>query len=142
MKRLYLIIIVIALYFISGCAQIDLNRTEIDKIFALRIIAIDRIDANKLKMTITSKSVNSAPKGEGSNSNKSKVIVSEGETVFDAARNLLTYANEKPRYGHTEFILFGEDTARDGIFPLIYPSSIYVRTSLTQLIQQIKVKII
>ncbi len=119
MKKVYVFIIVIALCFISGCSQLGLTNTEIDKIFVVRIIAIDRIGENKVRIVLTTKSINQGNMGTNGGQSKSEMIVADGETVFEASRLLLTYADKRPHYGHTEFILFGEDTAKDGILPYL-----------------------
>lgn len=122
MKKLVIcVMIFLSTFFLDSCAQLSLNRTEIDRIFNTRIIGIDKQPDGKVRMTITTKSTstNSSAQGGGSTTEYSDILVSEGETVFDAARKFMAYANKKPHYGHTEFILFGEDTARDGILPFL-----------------------
>lgn len=111
-----LLVIVTAL---SGCAQIAAGKSEIDKIFVTRIISIDKTPDDKVMLTLTTKDLQVGGSGEGGQTQKGESIVSEGDTVYDAARKLLTFADRRPHYGHTEYILFGEDTAREGILPYL-----------------------
>jgi spore germination protein KC len=90
--------------------------------------------------TITSKAGIAAEQGQQA-VKTTTIITSEGATVFEAVRNMLQYAHKRPHYGHTEFILFGEDTAKDGILPYLdfisrnqefrYNAKIYIVRELT-----------
>jgi spore germination protein KC len=111
-----LLVIVTAL---SGCAQIARGRAEIDKLFITRIISIDKMQDGKVMLTLTTKSLQIGGNGGGGQTQKGESVVSEGETVFEAVRNLLIYSDRRPHYGHTEYILFGEETAREGLLPYL-----------------------
>ena len=111
-----LLTIVMAL---SGCAQIARGRAEIDKLFITRIMSIDKSQDGKVLLTLTTKSLQIDGNGNGGQTQKGESVVSEGETVFEAARNLLVYADRKPHYGHTEYILFGEEIAKEGVLPYL-----------------------
>lgn len=114
-KLLKLPILFILFFMLTSCSQLMSNRSEIDRIFNTRIIAIDKLDENKVLYTITTKTAVSGSQVKQGNSVSSEILVSEGTTVFEAARNMAAYAYKRPHYGHTEFIIFGEDTAKDGI---------------------------
>ncbi len=110
-----LLVIVIAL---SGCEQFARGRNEIDKLFIARIMSIDEAPDGKVKITLTTKDISTGSGGQ-QQMQLGESIASEGDTVFDAARNLLVYADRKPHYGHIEYILFGEAIARKGIQPYL-----------------------
>ena len=110
-------IIFVFAFMLAGCTQLMSNRIEIDRIFNTRIVAIDKLGENKVLYTITTKAGISTPQEQQGGTKVTEVLVSEGATAFEAARNMAAYAYKKPHYGHTEFIIFGEDTARDGILP-------------------------
>ncbi len=119
MRRYLIIPILLAVTSIfSGCVQIAMGRMEIDKLFVTRIITIDEAAKDKVKITLTTKSLSTGGDGQEAQQ-KSESIVSEGDTVYDAARNLIVYSDRKPHYGHTEYILFGESIARKGILPYL-----------------------
>ncbi|HYF82512.1 MAG TPA: Ger(x)C family spore germination protein [Clostridia bacterium] len=111
-----LLVIVTAL---SGCAQIARGRAEIDKLFITRILSIDKTPDGKVMLTLTTKSLQIGGNGGGGQTQKGESVVSEGDTVFEAARNLLIYADRRPHYGHTEYILFGEEIAKEGLLPYL-----------------------
>jgi spore germination protein KC len=120
MKRfLTFSILFIFLFMLTSCSQLMRNRAEIDRIFNTRIIAIDKIENNKVLYTITTKAGVTAEQGQQGGPKATTVIVSEGATVFEASRNIMQYAHKRPHYGHTEFILFGEDAAKGGILPYL-----------------------
>ena len=110
-----LLIIVAAL---SGCAQIAMSRAEIDKLFITRIFSVDEAPGGKVKITLTTKSLSTGGGGQQP-VQKGESVVSEGDTIFEAVRNLLVYSDKKPNFGHTEYILFGEAIARKGILPYL-----------------------
>lgn len=103
---------------LSGCTQIARGRTEIDKLFIVRIFSIDEAQEGKVKVTLTTKNLSTDGGGQ-QQMQIGESIVSEGDTVFDAVRSLLVYSDRKPNYGHTEYILFGEDIAKKGILPYL-----------------------
>jgi len=103
---------------LSGCVQIAMGRVEIDKLFIVRMFSFDEAEEGKVRITVTTKNL-STGEGGGEAVQKGESVVSKGETVFDAARNLSAYADRKFNAGHTEFILFGESLARKGILPYL-----------------------
>jgi len=103
---------------LSGCTQIALGRAEINKLFVVRMMSIDEAAEGKVKLTLTTKSLSTGGEGQEA-AQKGESIISEGDTVFDAVRNLNVYSDRKPHYGHTEYILFGESIARKGILPYL-----------------------
>jgi spore germination protein KC len=120
MKRFFVFSIFLVLIFmLTGCSQLMRNRAEIDRIFNTRIVAIDKLEENKVLYTISTKAAVPNTQQQGTIQRTSEFLVSEGTTVFEAARNMAQYAHRRPHYGHTEFIIFGEDTAKAGILPYL-----------------------
>jgi spore germination protein KC len=118
MKKLAIIsALLLIIITLSSCDQIAQGRTEIDKLFITRILSIDEAAEGKVKLTLTTKSLSIG--GGQEQEQKGESIVSEGDTVLEAARNLLVYSDRKPHYGHTEYILFGESIAKKGILPYL-----------------------
>lgn len=119
MKKFLVLIMILAFLFnFTGCTQLILSSTEIDKIFNTRIVGIDKLENGKIRMTITTKDTKPSENGSGV-SEKSEILVSEGETVFEAVRTLFESSSKRPLYGHTEFVIIGEATAKDGILPFL-----------------------
>lgn len=110
-----LMAVIIAL---SGCDQIAKGRSEIDKLFIARIMSIDELQNGKVKMTLTTKDISTVSGGQ-QQKQTGESIAAEGNTVFDAGRNMLIYSDRRPHYGHVEYLLFGEATARKGLLPYL-----------------------
>ncbi|HYE81140.1 MAG TPA: Ger(x)C family spore germination protein [Clostridia bacterium] len=120
MRKFAVLAVIFALILaLPGCTQIALGRREIDKLFITRIMAIDKSQDSKVKLTLATKSLETGGNSGGGQTQKGESVESEGDTVFDAVRNLLIYSDRKPHYGHTEYILFGEEIAREGILPYL-----------------------
>jgi len=117
-KFIILSVIFVITSVLYGCTQIAYGREEIDRLFITRIISIDEAADGKVMITITTKNI-SVGRGAEEQIQRGESIVSEGDTLFDAARNLLIYSDKRPHYGHTEYILFGESIARQGILPYL-----------------------
>lgn len=120
MRRLAVIsAILIIVTALSGCVEITKGRSEIDKLFITRIISIDKSQDGKIKVTLTTKNLQTGGNSGGTPTQKGVSIITEGVTVFDALSHLLIYSEKRPTYGHTEYILFGEDLAKEGILPYL-----------------------
>lgn len=51
----------------------------------------------------------------GTNENASAIVTAEGDTGFDAARNLLARLNNKAYFAHVQLVVFGSELAKDGL---------------------------
>ncbi len=109
--------------FLTGCKDGKFlpERTEVDKLNFVRAMALDKGSIpNTIKVTITSKE-EKFDAGEGNESGSggghSKIIVatSEAETVFTAVRSFQSSTDKRLSFGHTDFILIGEDMAKEDI---------------------------
>lgn len=114
-KGLLLLMIFILIVSVTGCESINMGRAEIREIEFIRAIAIDKSDKEgQIKLTISTQRFKMAG-GSQSEQKESFTVHSEGKTVFEAIRNFGTFLDKKPFTGHLEYIIFGEDIARDGI---------------------------
>jgi len=50
---------------------------------------------------------------------KSKVLSVEGQTIFDAARNMISISGKKLYWSHAKVIIIGEAMARSGVAPIL-----------------------
>ena len=115
-KFVCLTFIFLVLITITGCSQIARSKIEIDEAMFVRVLSIDKGENNNVKVTITSKNISTTSGGISQTSNQESYnISSEGKTMFEAVRSLWAFADRRPYYGHTEFILIGEDIAKEGI---------------------------
>lgn len=117
-KSAVLAVLLAAVMILSGCEQIAMGRVEIDKLFIVRLVSVDEAPDGKIMVTITTKNLSAG--GAGSEQQqKGESILAEGDTVFEAVRNLMVYSDRRPIFGHTEFILFSEAIAKKGLLPYL-----------------------
>jgi spore germination protein KC len=115
-KFICLTFICLLLAAITGCSQIARSRIEIDEAMFVRVLSIDKGENNNIKVTLTSKDMSSSSSGSGQTAKQQSYnISSEGKTMLEATRALWAFADRRPYYGHTEFILISEDIAKEGI---------------------------
>lgn len=119
-KRLISLYLLLVLFItLSGCKLAFTGRTEMSRIEFIRAIGVDNVPdrENAVRLTIATQSVQ--PGGGGGQQKKSEILFSEGETVFDAIRNFWTFMDKRPFWGHLEYIIIGEEAARDGLLKYI-----------------------
>lgn len=104
----------------TGCKLSFLGRTEIDQIDFIRVVGIDKSAEKEdhVRLTIATQKIQAESSGGGSKK-QSSIVVSEGETVFDAVRNFWSYMDNRPFWGHIGYTLIGEEAAKDGIMKYI-----------------------
>lgn len=121
MKRLLsFCLLLVLLLTLSGCKLAFIGRTEMSRIEFIRAVGIDMISdkENTVRLTIATQSVQSGG-GGGGVQKKSEVLFSEGKTVFEAIRNFWNFMDKRPFWGHLEYIVIGEEAARDGLLKYI-----------------------
>lgn len=97
--------------FSSGCW----NYKEVDKMVIVAGVAIDKGDKEKFKMTVEVINISS----DKDTKMKSKIISTEGKTMFDAARNMISLSGRRLYWGHSKLIVISKDLASDGIVEVI-----------------------
>ncbi len=119
-KTIKLLVLILIVLLQSGCKITFLGRTEINKIEFIRVLGIDKSTEKEgyVRLTISTQRIQAETSGDGSK-NQSRIIVSEGKTVFEAVRNFWNYMDRKPFWGHIEYVLIGEEVAKDGIMKYI-----------------------
>lgn len=120
MKKVLLFFsIVMVSISLVGCKQYIKGRTEIDKLSFVRIVGFDKGENEDVIVTVASKNVTTQDGKSGSQKNTASISSAKGRTVFEAIRKLSLYSDRRPFFGHTEFILIGEELAKKGILPYI-----------------------
>jgi len=111
LKISILIIILFLMALMSSCWD---NRDLTKRTF-IAGLGIDKIDGNRLKLTL--QLIKSYSTSEGENHNSDPIVnnVSNGETLHEAIRNQFNYINRKPFYSHIQTIIIGEALAKEGI---------------------------
>jgi len=102
----------------TGCNDQLFGRTEMQRIEFIRAVGIDKIDnEDKVRLTVATQSIKPGSKGE--QEKESDTMYAEGTTMFEATRNLWTFMDKRPFLGHIEYIIIGEEAAKNGILKYI-----------------------
>lgn len=106
---------------ITGCW----NYREIDKLAIVAGVAVDKGTTSKYKLTVE------IAKTTGGRETKtmSKVITTEGNTMFDAARNGISLTGLRLYWSHSKVIILSKEIAGEGITKII---DWYIRDSETR----------
>lgn len=113
-KRLLLFIgIIIPMTILSGCW----NYTEIDKIAIVSGVAIDKgREGNKFMITAEIVEI----QGSLTQGNvKARRIQAEGETLFDAIRNILRISAKKLYWNHTKAVVLSQEVAKEDLIHIL-----------------------
>lgn len=109
-------ILIINLLFLilisSGCW----NYIEINDKAIVAGVALDPGTEKKLLLTV--EIVNPISKGKEAEM-KSVVIGMEGDSIFDATRNIISKVGKKLYWGHTQVLIINEGLAREGVRPIL-----------------------
>lgn len=115
MKNKKIILMILTITFnsiwITGCW----NYKEIDKLAIVAGIAIDKGTADKYKLTVEIVEIS----GEREFKTTSKLISTEGKTVFDAVRNGITVSGKRLYWSHTKVVIISREIAAEGIAGII-----------------------
>ena len=111
-KIAVLLLAAVQLFLLSGCW----NYVELDEQINVSGIALDvGREGKRLHLSVEIVTVG---KGEQSQF-ESHVIEAEGDTVFEAIRQLMDISTKKLYFGHCKLIVIGESLARSGIRELL-----------------------
>ncbi|MEL5865162.1 Ger(x)C family spore germination protein [Clostridium cochlearium] len=114
MKRIYIFVLLVFSLNFCSCKNYKIERKSIDKTMLISVVGIDISPENKVIVTICPKVA--TPSNDSSNiENKSYIINSEGDTIFEAIRNIFTSSDAKPFLGNVEHIIIGEEVAKKDI---------------------------
>jgi len=120
MRRLISLLAIISLLITAtGCKVSFFGRAEMDDIEFIRAVGVDKSTRKEgnVRLTIATQSVQ--PSGGGSQQKKSEIFFAEGNTIFEAIRNFRKYMYRQPFWGHLEYIVIGEEAAKDGLMEYI-----------------------
>jgi spore germination protein KC len=112
MKKINILLIVMMIMFLvllSGCW----DYRDVNELYVVSGIAVDKSDdGQKYLLTAEVADVKSAGKEAKIDS---KLIQIEGETLFDAIRNMIMISGKKLYFSHMKIVLISQDVAREGI---------------------------
>lgn len=107
------LMIVILIIPLSSCW----NYREINDLSIVSGVAIDRNQANTMYQ-LTAEIVSFSLAGKGVTLN-SRIIQAEGDTIFDAVRNMIKTAPKRLYWGHSQIFIVSESLARDSVIEVI-----------------------
>lgn len=115
MKAVKLVISVTLIFLNAVLATGCWNYREIDKLAIVTGVAVDKGANEKYRLTVE------IAKTAGGKEAKtlSKVISTEGKTVFDAARNAISLSGQRLYWSHSKVIILSREIAAEGITHII-----------------------
>lgn len=87
------------------------NYREIDKISIVAGLAIDKGNEKQYQLTVEIVQITSGKDTKM----VSKTITTEGDTMFDAARNIISLSGKRLYWSHAKIIILSKEIATDGI---------------------------
>lgn len=111
-RRIFLYGCIVCSLFLTACW----NYRDVDQLTIALGVAIDKTGEGKYLITVEAADMHEAGQ-EGKV--KSALIESEGETVFDAARNAINKNSPKIYWGHATTVIISQKIAREGVADVI-----------------------
>ena len=111
-KLPFLILLAVYMTTITGCW----NYREINQFSIVAGTAVDRGENGKYIFTFEIIDLHEGGRDARINS---KLVKSEGDTLFDAIRNALKFIAPRLYFGHMDIVIVSEDIAREGIAELL-----------------------
>ncbi|WZL72586.1 Ger(x)C family spore germination protein [Clostridiaceae bacterium 35-E11] len=118
MRRIKIILLLFLLgansIILSGCW----NYRELDELMIIMGAAIDK-DKETNKYILTVETVKSKTGKGGENSMITDILSMEGDSVFDAARNLIMRSGKRLYWSHAKVIVISEEVAKEGMVGIL-----------------------
>jgi len=108
-KRLSVLLLIVSMLLLNGCW----NYQEIEKFSMVSGFAIDRgTEGHKYHLTFEFLDLSGDNPG-------SKLLETEGDTVFDGIRNAISKSQKKLTFSECKVVVISKDLASEGITPLL-----------------------
>lgn len=104
--------IITMIFIFTGC--ITQFKGAITLTESITVVGIDE-ENGKVELTIILKLIQPVTNEESGKKQKISIYTSYGETIFDAVRNFHAYTDKDIFWGHADYIIIGQDTAKNGI---------------------------
>lgn len=101
------------IYFLPGCKLLP-EKVSIQDREDVIVVGVDEADEG-VELTIVTRLVEPVSQDSSGSTRKVAIYTGYGETIFDAVRKLHSYTSKNIFWGHMDFIIVGEDTAKKGI---------------------------
>lgn len=113
MKKIKLLLIIVMTIVLSVLFSGCWDYRDVNELYVVSGIAVDKSDdGQKYLLTVEVADVKSAGKEAKIDS---KLIQIEGETLFDAIRNMIMISGKKLYFSHMKVVLISQEVAREGI---------------------------
>lgn len=108
-RKICLVILMIAVLLtaVSGCW----NYREIDRLSIVAGIAVDKGVKEQYCVTVEVIRIGSSR----NESMKSEIVSSEGKTLFDAIRNIISISGKRLYWSHTKVVILSQEIAGEGV---------------------------
>ncbi len=103
--------ILLSSIFTSGCW----NYREVDQFAIVAGVAIDKGTDNQFQMTVEIIQIS----GGKDSKTTSKIVTTEGKTMFDAARNMISLTGKRLYWSHSKVIIISKEIASEGLIKVI-----------------------
>ncbi|MCX7711196.1 MAG: Ger(x)C family spore germination protein [Clostridia bacterium] len=115
MKRTRMLSLVIMsilnILLLAGCW----NYREVDQLSIVAGVAIDKGIHEKYSLSVEIAEIS----GEKESETKSKTITVEGKTIFDAARNAISFMGKKLYWSHAKVVIVSREVAETGLVDIL-----------------------
>ncbi|MDO6354928.1 Ger(x)C family spore germination protein [Caloramator sp. CAR-1] len=114
MNKIKIFLIIIFSLFFTSCW----NYRELDQVSTAAGVAFD-YDENKNKYILTVEIVTITNYGQGQSLILPEYFSEEGDTIFDAVRNLISKTGKKIFWSHAKVVFINKKLAKRGILPIL-----------------------
>ncbi|NLI91550.1 MAG: hypothetical protein GX434_04895 [Peptococcaceae bacterium] len=108
---LLVLLILISLIFLNGCW----NYREVDKLAIVAGVAVDKGTNGQYEVTVEILQTS----GGRDPKITSKTVTTEGNTMFDAVRNVISLSGKRLYWSHAKVIILSKEIAREGVTKII-----------------------
>lgn len=111
MKKINIILLFLLLLNLSGCW----NYREVDKFSIVAGISIDKGINEKIELSVEIIEISSGRETKL----ESKIITAEGNSLFDAIRNVISIAGKRLYWSHAKIMILSKSIASEGVFEIL-----------------------
>lgn len=134
MKKTRIVLLIFIIFIIAVFATGCWNYREVDKLAIVAGVAVDKGTNGQYMITVEIVNIT----GGRDTKTSSKIITTEGKTMFDAVRNGISLSGKKLYWSHTEVIILSKEVAAEGAVKVIdwYNRDSEARTEVYILVSQ------
>jgi spore germination protein KC len=116
-KLLLIVLILINIISLSSCKKVIKGRVEIQNNLFIKTCGFDKPASSQedVQITIISKFLKHSDNKSSSGEKINNIMTEQGKTIFEANRKFHTFSSKDIFWGQLEFILIGEEAAKDDI---------------------------